>query len=90
LTLGAFGKVYEARTIEELNSIVNRENHIDAFFVASELGPGIVRSLKQQYPAPVYVIGNCRFPRWAKLTQQAWKTCSRFPWMSGGSKIVLT
>ena len=58
LTLGSFGKVYEARTKEELNSIVNRENHIDAFFVASELGPGIVRSLKEQYPAPVYVIGE--------------------------------
>ncbi|GIM47672.1 hypothetical protein DNHGIG_32210 [Collibacillus ludicampi] len=57
-SLQSLGKIYEARTPQEVQAILSREKAIDAFVVAGELGPGVVRKLRLEFSAPVYVYGD--------------------------------
>lgn len=57
-TLTPLGKVHKVRTTDELAAIVRRESRIDAFFVGVEVGPEVVRSLRQRFAAPVFLVGD--------------------------------
>lgn len=56
--LRALGKVHEARAPQEIQTILDREGKIDAFVVAADLGPNVVRKLRNEYRYPVFVYGD--------------------------------
>lgn len=56
--LRSLGKVHEARAPQEIQTILDREGKIDAFVVAADLGPGVVKKLRDLYRYPVFVYGD--------------------------------
>jgi MinD-like ATPase involved in chromosome partitioning or flagellar assembly/CheY-like chemotaxis protein len=56
--LTPLGKVHKVRTTDELAAIVRRESQIDVFFVGVDVGPEMVRSLRQRFSVPVFLVGD--------------------------------
>jgi len=59
--LGTFGKVHEANSRQELEAIKLREGRVDALFVAfdpSQVSTTVLKRLRTEYAAPVYVLGE--------------------------------